>query len=128
VVVDWNTPRTDIDLWTTSPAGERVGFSHPLGSDGGKLSGDVTNGYGPEEYLIRRASDGTYIIELNTFAADRTNPNGPSTVQVRLIRNFGRPNQSEELVDVEMSPDQGGMRLVGRIVVGRDNGPERRRR
>jgi tetratricopeptide (TPR) repeat protein len=117
VVVDWNTPRTDLDLWIAQPDGERVGFSNILSAAGGKLSGDVTNGFGPEEYLIRVAPRGSYTIEIDTFASDRTNPNGPSTVQARIIRNFGRPNQSEELVDVEMDPTDDGMRRVGTIAV-----------
>ncbi len=117
VVVDWNTPRTDLDLWVAQPDGERVGFSNTQSAVGGKLSGDVTNGFGPEEFLLRTAPRGTYTIEIDTFASDRTNPNGPSTVQARIIRNFGRPNQSEELVDVEMDPEDDGMRRVGTITI-----------
>ncbi len=117
IVVDWNTPRTDLDLWVAEANGERVGFSSPLSASGGKLSGDVTNGFGPEEYMIRVAPRGVYTIEIDTFASDRTNPNGPSSVQARIIRNFGRANQSEELVDVEMDPQDDGMRRVGTITV-----------
>ena len=77
----------------------------PLSSWGGKLSGDVTNGYGPEEYVIRKANSGKYEVRAKTFASDRANPNGPSTLTVRLIRNFGRPSQSEELIDLEQQAD-----------------------
>ncbi len=117
VVVEWNTPRTDIDLWTEQPNGEDVGFSHPMSAAGGKLSGDVTTGYGPEEFLQRRAIGGTYVIRTNTYASDLSNPNGPSTVAARIIRNFGRPNQSEQIVDVEMAADDNGRVLVGRVVI-----------
>lgn len=117
VVVEWNTPRTDLDLWVGQPNGERVGFSSTLSSSGGRLTGDVTNGFGPEEFMIRAAPRGIYTIEIDSFASDRTNPNGPSTVQARIIRNFGRPNQSEELIDVEMDPTDDGMRRVGTVEV-----------
>lgn len=117
IVVEWNTPRTDLDLWVTQPDGERVGYSNRLSQTGGRLTADVTNGFGPEEYMIRDAGRGTYTIEIDSFAADRTNPNGPSTVQARIIRNFGRANQSEELVDIEMDPTDDGMRRVGTIEV-----------
>jgi hypothetical protein len=113
VVMEWNTPRTDLDLWVTEPKGAKVGYSYPLSPWGGKLSGDVTNGYGPEEYIIRRANSGKYEVRAETFASDRTNPNGPSTLTVRLIRNFGRPSQSEELIDLEMPAEDRGEMEVG---------------
>ncbi len=117
VVMEWNTPRTDLDLWVTEPKGARVGYSSPLSPWGGKLSGDVTNGYGPEEYVIRNANSGKYVVRANTFASDRANPNGPSTLTVRLIRNFGRPNQSEELMDFEMASEDRGEVEVGEFTL-----------
>lgn len=117
VVMEWNTPRTDLDLWITEPNGEKVGYSTPASSWGGKLSGDVTNGYGPEEYLMRKARKGVYEIRANTFASDRSNPNGPSTLTVRVIRNFGRPSQSEQLIDIEMDAEDRGERQIGKITI-----------
>lgn len=117
VVMEWNTPRTDLDLWVTEPKGARVGYSSPLSAWGGKLSGDVTNGYGPEEYIIRNANSGKYVVRANTFASDRANPNGPSTLTVRLIRNFGRPNQSEQLMDFEMASEDRGEVEVGEFTL-----------
>ncbi len=106
VVMEWNTPRTDIDLWVTEPKGAKVGYSSPMSPWGGKLSGDITDGYGPEEYVIHKANSGKYVVRAKTFASDRANPNGPSTLTVRLIRNFGRPSQSEELIDIEMPAEE----------------------
>ncbi|MDP3738329.1 MAG: VIT domain-containing protein [Hyphomonadaceae bacterium] len=117
VVMEWNTPRTDLDLWITEPNGEKVGYSTPTSSWGGKLSGDVTNGYGPEEYLMKKARKGVYEIRANTFASDRSNPNGPSTLTVRVIRNFGRPGQSEQLIDIEMDAEDRGERQIGKITI-----------
>nr|MCU0729589.1 hypothetical protein [Sphingopyxis sp.] len=117
VVIEWNTPRTDMDLHVEQPDGVEVWYGATQSAAGGKLSGDVTNGFGPEEYLIRSGPRGTYTITTNSFATDRTNPNGPTTIAARLIRNFGRPNQTEEIIDVEMMPDAGSRQMVGRIVV-----------
>ncbi len=117
VVVEWNTPRTDLDLWVEEPKGYDVGYSSPLSPWGGKLSGDITNGYGPEEYVIRRAVTGTYDIRANTFASDPANPNGPSSLTVRLIRNFGRPDQSEELMDIEMPAAERERAELGQISI-----------
>ncbi|GAA4643954.1 hypothetical protein GCM10023115_19140 [Pontixanthobacter gangjinensis] len=117
VVAEWNTPRTDLDLWVREPSGEEVGFSNETSRAGARYTHDLTGGYGPEEYQLREAPDGTYRIEINTFSVDRRNPNGPSVVTVRLIRNFATDSQVEETIDVEMQPDAEGRKLIGRIVI-----------
>jgi tetratricopeptide (TPR) repeat protein len=117
VVVEWNTNRSDMDLWVDEPDGERIMFSHNRSRKGGYLSRDMTQGYGPEEYFIRKAPLGSYVVRINTYATDRLNPNGPTTVTARLYRNFGRANQTEEVIDVEVLPGAEGMRRIGAVSV-----------
>ena len=120
VVIEWNTEATDIDLWIDEPTGERAIYHNPRTAIGGRLSDDMTQGYGPEEYLLRRALPGTYEVRANVFAADRINPNGAQRVTARIIRDFGRPNEQEEVIDIELLPnDQTRERRVGRVVFGR---------
>lgn len=124
VVVDWTTDDTDLDLWVDEPTGERSIYSNQLTAIGGQLSNDMTNGYGPEQYLLRRAPNGTYKVQANVYASDQLDPNGASVLTAHLFRNYGRPNQTEEIVDVELiRGEQGGgnsePRMIGRIVVGR---------
>jgi hypothetical protein len=54
-------------------------------------------------------------VSANTFASDPSNPNGPSTIAVRLIRNFGRPGQTEELMDVALEAQDKTKEELGRI-------------
>ncbi|MDF7777581.1 hypothetical protein P1X14_20160, partial [Sphingomonas sp. AOB5] len=118
VVVDWDTNATDLDLWVDEPTGERVIYSNARSAIGGRLSNDMTSGYGPEEYMIHRAPAGTYTVRADVYSSDRIDPNGASVISVRLIRNFGRPNQSEESVDIELLGNDGGEKMVGKMVVG----------
>jgi uncharacterized protein YfaP (DUF2135 family) len=115
VVIDWNTQATDMDLWVDEPSTERVIFSNNRSRSGGFLSRDMTRGYGPENYFIRRAPNGRFVIRVNTYATDRLNPNGATTVTARLIRNYGRPGEIEELVDLEVLPGSTGERLIGKM-------------
>lgn len=120
VVIEWNSEATDIDLWVDEPTGERAIYHNPRTALGGRLSNDMTSGFGPEEYLLRRAIPGTYEVRANVFAADRLNPNGAQRVTARIIRDFGRPNETEEVVDIELLPnDQTRERRVGRVTFGR---------
>ncbi|MFA5965975.1 MAG: VIT domain-containing protein [Sphingomonas sp.] len=117
VVVDWSTDASDLDLWVDEPTGERSIYNNPLTAIGGHLSNDMTQGYGPEEYLLHRAPAGSYTVQANVFAADRLDPNGASVLTAHLFRNFGRPNQQEQVVDIELTRDSNGAKMIGRIVV-----------
>ncbi|MHA6722381.1 VIT domain-containing protein [Sphingomonas sp. RS2018] len=103
IVIEWTADDADIDLWVDEPNGERVMYSNKLSSAGGQISNDMTDGYGPEEYAIRRAPAGAYRVRINGYDADRINPNGPGHVLIRLQRNFGRKSAAQELIDVDLS-------------------------
>jgi hypothetical protein len=131
VTIEWQTEASDVDLWVDEPGGERAIFHHPRTAIGGRLSNDMTQGYGPEEYLLRRAPAGAYDIRANVFAADRLSPNGAQRVTARIVRDYGRATEREELVDIELLPDdQERERRVGTVIFGpraRAPGPVRPR-
>ncbi|MFC4311254.1 VIT domain-containing protein [Steroidobacter flavus] len=122
VVIEWNTPATDIDLWVTEPNGERSMYNNPLTAIGGRLSNDMTSGFGPEEYLLRRAPDGRFAVDANVYAADRINPNGATIVTARLTHNFGRPDEHTEMLDIELRPEADGEVPLGAFVLTKQSG------
>jgi len=117
VVVDWTTASTDLDLWVDEPTGERAIYNNQRTKIGGHLSDDMTQGYGPEEYLLRKAPAGSYLVQANVYASDAIDPNGQSLITAHLIRDFGRPTQREESVDIELKRDEEGAKRIGRIIV-----------
>jgi len=117
-VLEWNTDKTDMDLWVDEPTGERAIYSNPNTAIGGRLSNDMTSGFGPEEYLLRRAVDGEYVLRVNVYASDRLDPNGPTTVRVRLFRDWGRPTEKQETFTIELKKGDDGAMLVGRFRKG----------
>ena len=117
VVIEWNTAATDMDLWVDEPNGERAIYSNPRTAIGGRLSNDMTDGFGPEEYLLRRSATGEYRISVNVYDTDAINPNGSTVVTARLFRDFGRPNQSEQTMEIELKPEEKGERLIGKFTV-----------
>lgn len=96
VTLEWNTDHTDMDLWVDEPSGERAIYSNPKTLQGGRLSNDMTQGYGPEEYLLRTAPAGDYKVLANIFAADVLSHNGETSVTVHLYRDWGRPTEKVE--------------------------------
>lgn len=110
IVIEWTADDADIDLWVDEPDRERVMYSNKLSSAGGQISNDMTDGFGPEEYTIHRATNGRYEVRINGYDADRLNPNGPGHVLIRLIRNFARATQRETMVDADLTFQHGGNR------------------
>ncbi|MFU7528510.1 VIT domain-containing protein [Qipengyuania sp. ASV99] len=116
VVVEWTSPDADLDLWVREPSGEQASYSNPRTALGGKLSNDMTDGYGPEEYVLRNAYPGSYQVRVQGFSGDRINPNGPGRAMVRLIRAFARDGQSEQLIDAEIGFDRSNPSENDRVV------------
>lgn len=103
IVIEWTNDDADIDLWVIEPTGEKTFYSNKQSKAGGTITNDMTDGYGPEEYVMRRAIPGEYSVRIDGYSPDRLNPNGKGRVMVRLIRDFARKNESEELIDAELS-------------------------
>ncbi|MCC6633588.1 MAG: hypothetical protein IT482_16125 [Gammaproteobacteria bacterium] len=113
IVIEWTIDDADVDLWVIEPNGERVYYGDTVSSSGGLISNDMTDGYGPEEYVIRHAPPGDYEVRINGFDADRLNPNGKGRVMVRMFRDFARANARQTLVDADISFETGSDRDAG---------------
>lgn len=71
IYLTWDTDRTDVDLWVTTPAGEKVFYGHKAGKGGESLFDDVTTGYGPESFTAKTAHPGEYEVKVNYYSAHR---------------------------------------------------------
>jgi Ca-activated chloride channel family protein len=128
VVLTWDTDLTDMDLWVVEPSGEKCFYSHALTTIGGMISKDFTGGYGPEEYLVRRALPGTYEVKANYFGSRAQSLVGPTTVQATVITHFGRDSERRKALTLRLNEakevvDVGAVRFEAADEVGR---PSRR--
>jgi hypothetical protein len=93
VLITWDSDNCDIDLWVTDPRGEKCYYSNKLTSAGGRISNDFTGGYGPEEFLIKKAIPGNYTIQANYYGSSAQTLTGTATVQVQMFTNYSRKSQ-----------------------------------
>ncbi len=96
VVLGWNTDRTDVDLHIDDPRGEHCYYSAPKTAMGGRLSTDVTDGYGPEIFVLPKADAGLYRIGVKYYSGDQRRYREGVAVNLVMYRNWGRPNVSVE--------------------------------
>ncbi len=96
VVLSWDSDACDVDLWVDDPDGERVMYNHADSRQGGRISHDFTQGYGPEEFLLRDPKPGKYAVRINYYGENSVTALGPVTAQVRIITGFGTPAEQEK--------------------------------
>jgi tetratricopeptide (TPR) repeat protein len=95
IVLNWDCDNTDMDLWVTEPTGEKCFYGFQRTKAGGYLSNDFTRGYGPEEYLLKKAIKGNYKIQLNYYGNSRTDNKKSVTLQVQVFTKYGSPDQKK---------------------------------
>lgn len=111
VVISWNTDNCDIDLWVTDPNKESCGYSHKKTYIGGSISEDFTRGYGPEEFLLKKAIKGTYSVNIHYYGTTSQKQLQPVIVKVSVFRNYGRKNQTCEEKMITLDNVKGMVKL-----------------
>lgn len=116
VVVDWNHNDTDIDLQIIDPKFEKCWYHHPTTSSNGMLSDDMTEGFGPETFVQKKARNGTYYVKVNYFDDRYQKIENPTFMKVTIYRNYGRADETKEVSVVRLS-NSDTIQLVKRIEV-----------
>lgn len=94
VVIHWSTDRTDVDLHVTEPGGEVCYYKNKKTESGGRLTMDVTQGLGPEMYLLPVAPAGGYHVQAKYFRGDQNRTASPTEALVSVIRGLGRKERT----------------------------------
>ena len=103
VVINWNMNSTDIDLHVVDPIGEECYFRHRETAIGGRISPDVTDGYGPEQFLLKRAVKGKYKVYVNYYGDRQVADAGPSTVMAEIYTKYADKTERRKVVCLQMS-------------------------
>jgi Ca-activated chloride channel family protein len=103
ITMSWDADATDMDLHVIEPSGEEAFYGHKLTAIGGLVSRDFTQGYGPEEYIVRKAIPGAYKIRAKYFGSRQQTLLGPVTATATVITNFGRPNEKRQVLTLRLS-------------------------
>lgn len=98
VVLNWDADNTDVDLWVTEPNQEKCMYSYKNTTNGGRISNDFTQGYGPEEYLIRKAPKGRYRIQAHYYGNHRPTLSGKAILTVQFFQYYGTPYEVRRVI------------------------------
>jgi len=117
IVINWNKDNTDIDLWVTDPRGEDCSYSHKSTEIGGRLSNDFTQGFGPEQFLLKKAIKGKYKIKTNFFGERQNILSGPTTVMAEVYLYYSDGRQ-ERKIAVFQSQKENKRENDSKILIG----------
>ncbi|WP_326983695.1 VIT domain-containing protein [Chryseobacterium sp. MYb264] len=108
VVINWNKDNTDIDLWVTDPTGEDCSYSHRSTQIGGRISNDFTQGFGPEQFLLKKAVKGKYKIKTNFFGERQNILSGPTTIMAEVYLYYSSGRQERKIAVFQSQKENKG--------------------
>lgn len=115
VVIDWDANETDIDLWITDPMGEKCSYNNRKTRIGGTMSNDITQGYGPEEFRLKKAVEGKYKIEAKFYGSRKQRLLSNVNIRAFVYTYFGTQNEEKQVLTIQLKPEKGGDYLVGEV-------------
>ncbi len=107
VVLNWDSPGTDLDLHVIDPQGEHCFYAHRVIAGGGALDVDVTTGYGPEIFATPAPRRGVWQVYVNYFggwggSAEGGRPADLTVAQVTVITDEGTPHETRRMQRVPL--------------------------
>ncbi len=118
VVLNWNKDHTDIDLWVTDPKGEKCMYNHKKTEIGGRLSRDFTGGFGPEQFLLKKAVKGKYKIETNFYGERQVSVSGATTLMAEIYIDYASGNQERKIVVFQSDKKKGSRQNKKGVLIG----------
>ena len=118
IVMAWDADATDIDLHVVEPGGEEAFYGHNRTARGGLVSRDITDGYGPEEYLVHAAPHGAYAIQAKYYGSRQQTLVGAATVTATVFTDWGRAEEQRRTLALRLDKPH-DMVDIGTIVFGK---------
>ncbi|HEX7755205.1 MAG TPA: VIT domain-containing protein [Niabella sp.] len=98
VVLNWNLDNTDMDLHVIDPLHEECYYQNRETAIGGRLSDDFTDGFGPEQFLLKKAVKGKYQIKTNFFGERSVTAVGPPTLMAEVFLRYATGAEERKIV------------------------------
>ncbi|WP_263832663.1 VIT domain-containing protein [Sulfurospirillum oryzae] len=116
-VLTWDADDSDMDLWVIDPNDEKIYYGHTLSYQGGRISRDFTAGYGPEEFILKKAKKGTYTVKAHFYGTRQQIVTPYTTLMLTLSTAFGTDHQKDEHIILRLKGRSEDV-FVGTFTVG----------
>ncbi len=113
VVLTWTSSDTDIDLHLITPSGKDFYYGNDE-SDNIRYNTDITDGYGPEEIIVKEAEKGAYTILIDFFADRQQTIHGPVGLSIETYKYFG--TEKEERTEKVLTLTKKAKNIQGAVI------------
>lgn len=105
IVITWNTDNTDVDLHVREPNKQECYYGYKRTTNGGLLTNDAVEGFGPETYILKKAVPGTYALDIDYYSSSRVQTSARSKIFVTVYKNWGRQHEEvlQKVVELKRS-------------------------
>ncbi|MBO9591836.1 MAG: hypothetical protein J7599_02935 [Niabella sp.] len=117
VVLNWNIDHTDIDLHVTDPKNEECYYGSRETSLGGRISNDFTDGFGPEQFLLKKAVRGKYQIKTDFFGERQVTVAGPPTLMAEVFLRYASGNEERKIIVFQDAKGSNANRIDGQTLI-----------
>jgi hypothetical protein len=107
LILTWEDPSADVDLHVHEPGGFETYYSQRESPSGGFLYYDITDGFGPEIYVLGQAPKGKYRLTVVYYSGGRKNVRAKLTV----LRNAGSPLEERREYNVVLPKSDSSRQL-----------------
>ncbi len=94
VTMMWNQDQTDVDLHVTEPSGEECFYKNSKTRSDGRITSDITTGFGPEMYFNANAPKGKYRIEAKFFGNQQNRTKVRNRVYLTIFESLGTDDET----------------------------------
>jgi uncharacterized protein YfaP (DUF2135 family) len=87
------------------PHGETCYYGNSETAIGGRISQDITQGYGPEQCMLKQAVKGKYEVFVNYYGDSQVKAEGPSTIMAEIYSKYADKSEERQVVCLQMSKE-----------------------
>lgn len=121
IYLSWDTNGSDVDLWVTNPAGQRISYNNKKGKYGGELFHDVTSGYGPESFTATKTVKGTYLVQVNYYDTNNSSAFNEARGEVIVLLGEGTKNETRHVLTYRLFKTKQTVSICKIIVADQEN-------
>lgn len=114
IVLEWSCKDADVDLIVIEPGDEKCCFSNRYTKSGGKMTSDMSRGYGPEEYTIRYAPKGKFRVKVRNLTEKKYLEKSAIVGYASIYTKYGTNDQTVQKLTFELK-EQGELLMLGTI-------------
>lgn len=115
LVFEWNETGAEFELQFVNPNNQFYTWEHTYAKNGTRMDDEQLAGYAMEEYVIDSATPGNWNVNVTYMGNTALTP---TYLKLTVYRNYGKPNQSKQVMTHKLFLKGSNQRLLSLRTTG----------